>query len=85
VRSRSSERVQPRVWISGLSLLALGYLVLYQLEWRHELFSRSAARPCLGILLGATLTVPLVVTALERFTRPFAALVYAQGGLSRFL
>jgi putative ABC transport system permease protein len=30
--------------------------------------------------LGATLTVPLVVTALERFTRPFAALFYAQEG-----
>jgi putative ABC transport system permease protein len=80
VRSRSSERVRPRVWISGLSLLALGYLVLYQLEWRHELLFQVGSTAVLGILLGATLTVPLVVTALERFTRPFAALVYAQEG-----
>ena len=80
VRSRSSERVRPGVWIAGMILLALGYLVLYQVDWRPEVLFPVGSTAVLVILLGATLTVPLVVSALEGFTRPFATLFYAQEG-----
>jgi putative ABC transport system permease protein len=80
VRSRSTERVRPAVWVAGLSLLLFGYLILYQMEWRQEVLFPVGSTAVLGILLGATLTVPLVVSALERFTRPFATLIYAQEG-----
>ena len=81
VRARSGQKVRPVVWISGFTLLGASFIFLYQpatgaTQWL--LAVRMAA--FIFFLLGAVLTVPLAVTALEPITRRLSALLYGVMG-----
>jgi putative ABC transport system permease protein len=80
VRGRTSDRVRPSVWITGLVLIIVGWIVLYFIEWRAEVLFTIGTTAILSILLGATLTVPLVVAVLEGFTRHLARWLYKNEG-----
>jgi len=80
VRSRSTERLRPTVWLSGAALLFIGWAVLYQMEWRTSVIFPVGATAILLTLLGATLTVALAVGWLERTARPLASLLYGNEG-----
>lgn len=79
-RGRANERVSPWVWGSGLALLFAGWFALYQLQWRYEVVFTAGSVSILVMLLGATLTVTLAVSGLERLTRPLAAALYGKEG-----
>ena len=79
-RGRSDQKVRPVVWKVGFILLGVGLVFLYQpdrgtIQWL--LAVRMAA--LIIFLLGAVLTVPLAVTALEPITRRLSARLY--GGM----
>lgn len=79
-RSRSGQGVRSGVWIAGLFFMVGGFLAIYQVPWRQEVVFGAGSTALLAILLGATLTVPLVVTTLEKFTRPISKLIYNNEG-----
>lgn len=79
-RSSGGNKIGREVWMIGLALVIGGWLALYRVEWREEVLFPMGTTAVLGILLGATMTVPLVVVALEWFTRPLARLIYANEG-----
>ncbi len=80
VRVHSGDKVHSWVWISGLALIFLGWMAIYLLRWREEILFFVGTSAVLAILLGATLTVPLIVAALEGFTRPVANFIYNNEG-----
>ncbi|MBN1667567.1 MAG: ABC transporter permease, partial [Anaerolineales bacterium] len=80
VRARSGEHIRPTVWLAGLTLIFVGWAMLYKLEWRPAAQFPMGSSAILLILLGATLTVPLVVVLLERATRPLATILYGNEG-----
>jgi putative ABC transport system permease protein len=79
-RGRSGQSVSRKVWIAGTVLLLAGWLAIYRVPWRPEVLFGVGSLAILFILLGATLTVPLVVTVLERVTRPLSTLIYRNEG-----
>lgn len=79
-RGRSGQNVRRGVWIAGLALMVSGFLAIYQVPWRQEVLFAVGSTALLSILLGATMTVPLVVTGLEGFTRPISKLIYNSEG-----
>lgn len=79
-RSRSVERIHPVVWLSGLVFLLVGYLTVYQFKWPGGMVFQVGVFALLSIFLGATLTVTLAVSGLERLARPLARLVYGNEG-----
>jgi putative ABC transport system permease protein len=79
-RGRSTQRIRPIVWFNGLCLVFVGWAILYRLEWRAGMEFPVGMASILMILLGATLTVSLVVSTLERLTRPLAGLLYGNEG-----
>jgi putative ABC transport system permease protein len=80
VRSRSSKRVNPVIWISGLILFAAGWYAAYRIKWPPELIYYGGNVSMICFFMGATLTVALVVTGLETLTRPLAGLIYGNEG-----
>jgi putative ABC transport system permease protein len=79
-RSRSDQKVKPAVWKAGFVLLGAGLVFLNQpdngaIQWL--LAVRMGA--LIQFLMGAVLTVPLAVTALEPITRWLSARLY--GGM----
>jgi len=80
VRSRSSGRANPVFWMSGLVLFAAGWYLIYRVTWPTDLLYYAGNITLICFFLGATLTVALVVTWLERLTRPLAGLVYGNEG-----
>ena len=79
-QSRVGERARPIIWISGLVLIFVGLVSIYGLEFRPEVRFQVTFINVLFILLGATLTVPLVVAKLEGATRPIATKLYGNEG-----
>lgn len=80
VRAHTSEAVRPIIWISGITLLFVGWAMLYRMEWRAALQFPMGSMAILVIFLGATLTVPVVVALLEGGTRPLATTLYGNEG-----
>ena len=80
VRAHSTESVRPSIWISGMALLFVGWAMIYHMEWRAALQFPMGSGAILLIMLGATLTVPVVVALLEGGTRPLAATIYGNEG-----
>ena len=81
VRSRSSQRVHPAVWIGGLGLLFLGWLSTYVIQWSSKWVIFAGYISLFSFFLGATLSVTLAVGGLERIARPLAALLYKKEGV----
>ena len=81
IQGRSGEKIRPIVWISGLVLLFVGLSAHYGLDFRPEVAFSIVSTNIIFILLGATLTVPLLVSSLERATRPLAKTFYGNEGL----
>ncbi|MDH3944675.1 MAG: ABC transporter permease, partial [Anaerolineae bacterium] len=79
-QGRSGEGIRPIVWISGLVLMAVGLASIYGLEYRPSVHLTVTFTNVLFILLGATLTVPLVIDWLERGTRRLTKRVYGNEG-----
>jgi len=79
-RSRSVERVKPVVWVSGLVLFLAGLFLVYQVTWPPELIYYAGNISMICFFIGATLTVALAVSALEKVARPFARLLYGNEG-----
>jgi putative ABC transport system permease protein len=83
VRGRSNQKFRPVVWQGGFALLGTSGIFLYfpstgDTQWL--ILVRMAA--LVIFLLGAVLTVPLAVTALEPITRRLSAWLYGEmGGL----
>jgi putative ABC transport system permease protein len=80
VRSRGASRVSPVIWISGLILFAGGWFTAYRIQWPPAMIYYGGNISMMCFFLGATLTVALAVTWLERWTRPLARLVYGNEG-----
>jgi putative ABC transport system permease protein len=79
-RSRHVGQIRPALWITGLVLLAAGLVMTYRVVWPPELLYQAGNILLACYFLGATLTVPLVVSLLERLTRPLANLIYGSEG-----
>ncbi|MCH7479830.1 MAG: ABC transporter permease [Chloroflexi bacterium] len=80
VQARVGEKIKPIVWVSGLVLIFVGIAAIYGLEFRPEVRFNVTFINVLFILLGATLTVPLVVARLEGATQPLAVWLYGNEG-----
>ncbi|MBM3143856.1 MAG: ABC transporter permease [Chloroflexi bacterium] len=80
VRAHSTESVRPIIWISGMALLFVGWAMIYRIDWRPALQFPMGSGAILLIMLGATLTVPVVVALLEGVTRPLASALYGNEG-----
>ena len=81
VRGRSGQKVSPAVWLGGFALLGAGWLLLYYPSsgsTQMLLVLRMAA--FVIFLMGAVLTMPLAVSALEPFSRWFSARLYGAMG-----
>lgn len=81
VRGRSSQRVGPALWKGGGALLGVGWVLLSQpsagaTPWLVAV--RMAA--FVLFLMGAVLTVPVAITALEPITRRLAARLFGAMG-----
>ena len=79
-RSRSTQRIHYLVWCSGLLFLFAGWAALYGLEWRTEVMVTASTAGFVLLMLGAVLTIPLLLGVLERSTRPLVALFYRKEG-----
>ncbi len=79
-RSRGLNPVKPAVWIAGLVLLGIGWYATYQINWPVELIYLGGNISMVCFFLGATLTVSLAVSGLERLARPIAILIYGTEG-----
>jgi putative ABC transport system permease protein len=80
VRSRSHERINPLVWISGLVLILIGWVVIFWIQIPDSIIFPVGSSGIFMILFGATLSVTLVVNALERLARPLATRLYGNEG-----
>lgn len=80
VRVRSVERVRPIVWISGLALLFVSWMVLYRIPWREAVLFPVGSTAIILVLFGATLTVTLASNGLERVSRLLALAMYGNEG-----
>jgi putative ABC transport system permease protein len=81
VQVRAGERVRPTIWISGLMLVFVAWAMMYEVEWRPSVRFATGSTAILLMMLGATLTVPLIVNLLERSTRPLAKIIYGNEGM----
>jgi putative ABC transport system permease protein len=79
-RAQAGERIRPVIWQSGLVLLLVGLANVYGIAYRPSVQFNMLQGSVLLILTGATLTVPLVVAALEKAARPLARGVYREEG-----
>jgi putative ABC transport system permease protein len=79
-RARNSGRARPALWLSGLALIAVGWLAVNYIPWRPEALLGVGIQAVLSILIGATLTVPLIVAIMERVSRPIVTLIYQGEG-----
>jgi putative ABC transport system permease protein len=80
VRSHSHEKISSMFWIIGLGLMLAGYVMIYRMHWPDALIYPIGTTAAFMILLGATLTVTIVVGALEYVTRPIATWLYGNEG-----
>jgi putative ABC transport system permease protein len=79
-QARTGEKIRAIVWITGLVLLFVGFATVYGIPLRPSVRFSVTTIMIAGILLGATLTVPLVVNWLETTIRPVAARFYGNEG-----
>jgi len=80
VRARSGQKVRPVVWISGFALIGASFVFLYQpATGPTQLLLAVRMAAFIFFLMGAVLTVPLAVSALEPVTRRLSTLLY--GGM----
>ncbi|TAK13470.1 MAG: ABC transporter permease [Anaerolineae bacterium] len=79
-RAQTGEKVRPAVWVTGLVMLALGLANIYVIPYRASVYFNILQGSVLLILAGATLTVPLVVKALEGAARPWVRRLYGGEG-----
>jgi putative ABC transport system permease protein len=79
-RGRTSEHIHPRVWLTGLFLLFIGWVITYRIDWPTRIVFPAGNVGIFAVLLGATLTVPLAVRWLERIARPLIIALYASEG-----
>ena len=80
VRSRSHEHIRSLVWISGLVLILIGWVVIFWIQIPDSIVFPVGSSAIFMILFGATLSVTLVVNALEGFARPIAIRLYGNEG-----
>lgn len=69
------------VWLTGAELLAVGWLVIYRIPLRTEVYFSAGSVAIFGMLLGASLLVPLIVYLLERPLRTIMTALYGTEGL----
>ena len=81
IRSRSGDKVKPITWITGLVLLFVGWAVIYKLEFREGLTFYLGSIAIILTMLGATLTVPLIISFMEHITRPIVTALYGKEGI----
>jgi putative ABC transport system permease protein len=81
VRSRTTAPLRASVWFSGLALLFIGYAGLYLLDWRLEILVPAGSTAIFFLLLGAVLTLPLLVPLLERGSRWITIVLYGKEGV----
>jgi len=67
-------------WLPGSFLIVLAYLALYVIPLRTEAVYPVGSTSIFVLLLGATLVVPVTVSFLERFFRPFVTALYSSEG-----
>jgi putative ABC transport system permease protein len=79
-RSKTSQRIRPLVWISGLVLLFVGWAALYQIDFRPEMLIPAGGSGLMLFLLGAVLTIPLSIGALEQSARLITVFIYGNEG-----
>ncbi len=79
-RSKSSQRVRPLVWVSGLVLLFIGWAALYQIDFRVEMLIPAGGSSLMLFLLGAVLTIPLSIGVLEQCARIVTVFIYGNEG-----
>ncbi len=81
-RGRSDQKVPPAVWKIGFVLLGVGLVFLYQPAAGATYWLLAIRMAALVIfLMGAVLTVPLAVTALEPVTQWLSGRLYGGMGL----
>jgi putative ABC transport system permease protein len=66
--------------MAGGALIFVAWAALYRLPWRPEVDYGASSTAVLLLLLGATLTVPVVVGLAERLVRPVAWLAFGNEG-----
>jgi putative ABC transport system permease protein len=67
-------------WVIGSTLIVLAYMALYHLPLRPEAEYPVGTASVFGMLLGATLVVPITIDAAEHLLRPVLAAVYGHEG-----
>ena len=67
-------------WAVGGTLIMLAYLALYRLPLRPEAEYPVGTASVFGLLLGATLVVPVTIDAAEHLLRPVLTAVYGHEG-----
>jgi putative ABC transport system permease protein len=80
-RSRTSRRLPPLLWLSGLTMLIAGYAGIYYLKWREQVLVPAGSTAIFMLMLGAVLILPLLVPILERSSRWLTVLLYGKEGI----
>ncbi len=81
VQGRPPSRTRYVTWISGIVIMILSWISLYHVAWPPEIAFNAGSLSILTLLLGATLTVPLVVNVADRIARPAAIAVFGNEGM----
>lgn len=79
-RSRTSQRLHPLIWISGLVFLFVGYSGIYLIKWRMQVMIPAGSGSLILLMAGVVLTLPLLIAVLERSSRWIAILLYGNEG-----
>jgi len=69
------------IWLAGLELLVVGWLVIYRIPFRPEVSFTAGSVAIFAMLLGAALLVPVVVYLLEGLLRSLMTALYGTEGL----
>ena len=81
IHARSDQKVRPVVWNGGFALLGASLFILYQpVSGASQWLLGVRMSAFVVFLMGAVLTVPLALAALEPFTRWLSARLYGRMG-----
>lgn len=80
VQARTGQPVRPLVWLVGLTLLPLGWLMVYHLPLRQPYRIPGGVSGFFVFQLGVVLTVPLGIVLLERLVRLLVTVLYRNEG-----
>jgi putative ABC transport system permease protein len=80
-RGTAAQPLRARVWVSGVCLIATSWAAMFRIQWPAELLIPSGIAAFLILLLGAVLTVPLVVRSSVRLISFLVFLVYGREGI----